>query len=124
MVAEGEEEHYFPLHQFSGGERDVFVLCARLALSQLIGGQAKNPPQFVVMDEVFGSLDRERRNNLMDTLQKLVDETGVFKQLFVISHVDDVQASPAFDEIWRVVRLSDGTSRLEQMDSTAMPEDM
>jgi exonuclease SbcC len=124
LISDGDEEQYFPLHQFSGGERDVFALCARLALSQLIGGQARNPPQFVVMDEVFGSLDRERRTNLMDTLQKLIDETGVFKQLFVISHVDDVQASPAFDEIWRVVRSADGTSRLEQMDSTATPEDM
>jgi DNA repair protein SbcC/Rad50 len=124
LISDGDEEQYFPLNQFSGGERDVFALCARLALSQLIGGQAQHPLQFVVMDEVFGSLDRERRTNLMDTLQKLVDETGVFKQLFVISHVDDVQASPAFDEIWRVVRAADGTSRLEQMDSTAMPEDM
>jgi len=123
-VSDGDEEQYFPLSQFSGGERDVIALCARLALSQLIGGQSQNPLQFVVMDEVFGSLDRERRMNLMDTLQKLVDETGVFKQLFVISHVDDVQASPAFDEIWRVTQTVDGTSKLEQVTTASVPEDM
>lgn len=114
----------FPMSQFSGGERDVIALCARLALSQFVGSQAQTPLQFVVMDEVFGSLDQERRENLMDTLQKLVGETGAFRQLFVISHVDDVQASPAFDEVWRVVETADGISRLEQVTTESTPEDL
>ncbi|MBN9013282.1 MAG: SMC family ATPase, partial [Rhizobiales bacterium] len=36
-VYDGHEE-CFPIEQFSGGERDVISLCARLALSRLIGG--------------------------------------------------------------------------------------
>ena len=35
------------MDQFSGGERDVIALCARLALSRLIGGQAAHPPGFL-----------------------------------------------------------------------------
>jgi DNA repair protein SbcC/Rad50 len=122
-VYDGADDH-FPLSQFSGGERDVIALSARLALSQLIGGHAQSPLQFVVLDEVFGSLDRDRRQNVMDTLHKLIEETGVFRQLFVISHVDDVQASPAFDEVWRVVETADGFSRLERLSAGSFPEDL
>lgn len=114
----------FPLSQFSGGERDVIALCARLALSQFIGGQSAAPPQFVVLDEVFGSLDRQRRENLMETLQKLISESGVFRQLFVISHVDDVQTSASFDEVWRVRESADGFSQLEQLSGSSLPEDI
>ncbi len=121
-VFDGEDQQ-FPLSQFSGGERDVISLCARLALSQLIGGQAATPLQFVVMDEVFGSLDQVRRQNLMDTLHRLIDDAGIFRQLFVISHVDDVRLSPAFNEIWRVTESMDGVSSLEQVTSTSHPED-
>ncbi len=121
-VFDGEDQQ-FPLSQFSGGERDVISLCARLALSQLIGGQASTPLQFVVMDEVFGSLDQVRRQNLMETLHRLIDDAGIFRQLFVISHVDDVRLSPAFDEIWRVTESIDGVSSLEQVTSTSHPED-
>jgi exonuclease SbcC len=122
-VYDGPDDR-FPMSQFSGGERDVITLCARLALSQFVGGQAQSPLQFVVMDEVFGSLDRTRRENLMETLQKLIEDSGTFRQLFVISHVDDVQFSPAFDEVWRVVETGDGISRLEQITTSALPEDL
>ncbi|MGD9710464.1 MAG: ATP-binding protein, partial [Thermomicrobiales bacterium] len=122
-VFDGDDDH-FPLSQFSGGERDVIALCARLALSQFLGGQSGSPPQFVVMDEVFGSLDKTRRENLMDTLNRLVDDSGAFRQLFVISHVDDVRASTAFDEVWRVEEGPDGSSQLEQLSSGSVPVDL
>ncbi|MBX3071567.1 MAG: SMC family ATPase [Thermomicrobiales bacterium] len=122
-VFDGEDDS-FPLSQFSGGERDVIALCARLALSQFIGGQSATPPQFVVLDEVFGSLDRVRRENLMETLQKLIAESGVFKQLFVISHVEDVQTSAAVDEVWRVRETAEGISQLEQLTGVSLPEEL
>ncbi len=122
-VFDGDDDH-FPLSQFSGGERDVIALCARLALSQFLGGQSTSPPQFVVMDEVFGSLDRNRRENLMSTLNLLLDETGTFKQLFVISHVDDVRVSAAFDEIWRVEEGAGGVSQIEQLGAGSVPVEL
>ena len=115
-VYDGNDDS-FPLEQFSGGERDVVALCARLALSQLIGGNAHHPLQFVVLDEVFGSLDQVRRQNLMETLQRLVGDGGPFRQLFAISHVDDIQHSPAFDEAWRISEGADGISVLEHLSS-------
>lgn len=121
-VYDGEEDR-FPLSQYSGGERDVIALCARLALSQVIGGQATTPIQFMVLDEVFGSLDIDRRRNLMEMLQRLMEENQAFRQLFVISHVDDVRAGAMFDEVWRVAESGDGVSQLEQVSVTGALED-
>ncbi|MDP8909488.1 MAG: hypothetical protein M3N47_10335, partial [Chloroflexota bacterium] len=110
-VYDGEDEK-FPLATFSGGERDAIALCARLALSRMVGSQAASPPGFLVLDEVFGSLDRDRRARLLDLLGSLAGATDHFHQLFVISHVDDVQGSAVFDELWRVVETSEGVSQI------------
>jgi exonuclease SbcC len=114
----------YPIEHFSGGERDVIALSARLALSRLIGSQAANPPSFLVLDEVFGSLDRDRRANVLDLLSSLAGSADAFQQLFVISHVDDVRLSPAFNEVWRVAESDDGSSRLENLNLTQGAEDL
>lgn len=121
-VYDGEDDR-FPLSQYSGGERDVIALCARLALSQVIGGQSATPLQFLVLDEIFGSLDIDRRRNLMEMLQRLMEENQAFQQLFVISHVDDVRAGAMFDEVWRVSETAEGVSHLEQVSVTGALED-
>jgi exonuclease SbcC len=122
-VFDGELGPY-PIEHFSGGERDVIALSARLALSRLIGSQAANPPSFLVLDEVFGSLDRDRRANVLDLLSSLAGSADAFQQLFVISHVDDVRLSPAFNEVWRVAESEDGSSRLENLNLTQGAEDL
>jgi DNA repair exonuclease SbcCD ATPase subunit len=78
----------------------------------------------LVLDEVFGSLDRERRNNVLSLLSSLAGSAESFQQLFVISHVDDVQLSSAFNEIWRVAELDDGSSRLENLNLSLGGEDL
>ena len=120
-VFDGPED--FPIDQFSGGERDVAALCARLALSRFIGAQAAHPPQFLVLDEVFGSLDAERRAQVLSALLKLAGTDGPFRQLFIISHVDDIRLSPALDEVWRVHEV-DGASRVENLVRAGMVDDV
>jgi exonuclease SbcC len=121
-VFDGSDEK-FPVEEFSGGERDVIALCARLALSRLIGSQAANPPGFMVLDEVFGSLDRERRAQVLETFGSLAGSAEAFSQLFIISHVDDVRSSPIFNEVWRVAEGPDGVSRLENLNVSGGFED-
>ena len=122
-VYDGDED--FPVSQFSGGERDVAALAARLALSRLIGAQAAHPPAFVVLDEVFGSLDQERRGRLLGMLDALTnDDTEGFRQLFVISHVDDVRQSQAFDEVWRIEADAQGISQWENLQQTGGIEEL
>lgn len=110
----------FPVTQFSGGERDAISLCARLALSQLVGGNAVHPIQFLVLDEVFGALDHDRRDNVLLMLQSLVAENDAFRQLFVISHIDEVRANGTLDEVWQVVETGQGMSKLERVGVEAL----
>lgn len=102
----------YALETFSGGERDAISLAARLALSRMIGSQATNPPGFLVLDEVFGSLDAERRERVLALLGQHSHE--FFRQMFIISHVDDVQQSPVFDAVWQVTQQDDGSSDVQQ----------
>jgi exonuclease SbcC len=113
----------FPLEQFSGGERDVAALCARLALSRFIGAQAAHPPRFLVLDEVFGSLDSDRRSHVLGALLKLAGNDGPFRQLFIISHVDDVRQSSSLDEVWRVHEV-DGASKVENVSRSGQVEEL
>lgn len=110
-----DDDESFPIESFSGGERDVAALCARLALSRLVGGQSGHPPEFLVLDEVFGSLDRERRTQLLEMLGTLAASTDAFRQLFIISHVDDVRASAVFNQVWRIQETESGASRVEDI---------
>ncbi|MCV0404540.1 MAG: SMC family ATPase, partial [Chloroflexi bacterium] len=114
QVFDGDDEKY-PYETFSGGERDAIALCARIALSRVIGGASANPPEFLVLDEVFGSLDLERRQRLLEMLGAITGADDHFRQVFIISHVDDVRTSPVLDDIWRVVETEGGTSELQML---------
>jgi exonuclease SbcC len=113
-IYDGEEEK-FPLDSFSGGERDAIALCARIALSRVIGSTGAHPPGFLVLDEVFGSLDLDRRQRLLDMLGTITNSGEHFRQVFIISHVDDVRTSPIFDELWQITENEEGSSELRPL---------
>ncbi len=50
-----------PKAVISGGEEDVANLALRLAISQMIAERAGQPLSLLVLDEIFGSLDEDRR---------------------------------------------------------------
>jgi exonuclease SbcC len=113
MVGDGGvTDETFALATFSGGERDAITLAARIALSHMIGRGAANPPGFLVLDEVFGSLDSDRRARLMDLLGSITNQFDELRQVFIISHVDDVRSSPVLDELWRIEEAAGGGSRI------------
>ncbi len=113
MVSDGGvTNETYGIDTFSGGERDAITLAARIALSHMIGRGATNPPGFLVLDEVFGSLDSDRRARLMDLLGSITSQFEELRQVFIISHVDDVRSSPVLDELWRVEETEDGSSRV------------
>jgi len=92
------DEHYniyiyddgekYPIQRFSGGEIDLANLCLRLAISDIITERAEGLFHFIVLDEIFGSQDRFRQQNIMQELYKL---SSTFKQIFLITHVEDVK---------------------------------
>jgi exonuclease SbcC len=79
---------FHTIKRFSGGEQDLAALCLRLALSRSLARQRGAEHGFVILDEVFGSQDSDRRRLLLEQLGELAENE--FQQIFVISHTDDV----------------------------------
>ncbi len=78
---------FHPLRRFSGGEQDLANLCLRIALSRSVSRQRGTEAGFIILDEVFGSQDLERREQLIEQLKELRND---FRQVLVVSHFDDV----------------------------------
>lgn len=79
----------YDLSRFSGGEQDVANLCLRVAISQVIAQRTGKPPlQFIVLDEIFGSQDEERKLLVLATLQQL---SQYFRQIFLITHIESIK---------------------------------
>lgn len=106
----------YAIERFSGGEADVASLSARVALSRLVAARGGNTLGFLVLDEVFGSLDAGRRNNVLLALERLKRSFG---QIFIVSHVGEVQESALVDEIWMIEEDEEGKSLVRRMDTRA-----
>ena len=81
-------EDGIPKPVISGGEDDVANLVLRLAISQMIAERAGQSFSLLVLDEVFGSLDDVRRQNVISLLRGLQDR---FEQVIVITHIESVR---------------------------------
>jgi len=92
----------------SGGEEDIVNLCVRLAISQIIAQRSGKTLSLLILDEIFGSLDENRRNNVVNLLRSL---TNNFEQVILITHIEDIK-----DEIDNIITIEydpeKGCSRL------------
>ena len=77
-----------PKPVISGGEEDIANLCLRLAISQMIAERAGQTFSLLILDEVFGSLDEARRQNVVQLLRGLHDR---FEQVIIITHIEQVR---------------------------------
>ena len=88
-VYDGTER--FPIKRFSGGEQDLVNLCLRVAISQIISEQnSRTGINFIALDEIFGSQDAGRKENILKALNNL---SGQFRQIFLITHHEDLKDS-------------------------------
>jgi exonuclease SbcC len=92
VLDEGE-----PKPVISGGEEDIANLVLRLAISQMIAERAGQHLSILILDEVFGSLDVERRDNVVALLHRL---EARFEQVILITHVDTMREG--LDNVLRV----------------------
>jgi len=81
-------EDGIPKPVISGGEQDIANLCLRLAISQMIAERAGQSFSLLILDEVFGSLDESRRQNVVELLRGLQDR---FEQVILITHIEQVR---------------------------------
>lgn len=98
----------FIVERFSGGEKDIANLCLRLAISELACDRRETPFSFVVLDEIFGSLDVQHREAVLEALGNLRKR---FRQIFVISHIEDIK--DRLESVISVEELPDGSSKAE-----------
>ncbi len=81
----------------SGGEEDIVNLCIRLAVSQIIAQRSGKALSLLILDEIFGSLDENRRANVVQLLRNLTDH---FEQVILITHIDDIK-----DDIDNIINI-------------------
>ncbi|HKS06374.1 MAG TPA: SbcC/MukB-like Walker B domain-containing protein, partial [Gemmatimonadaceae bacterium] len=77
-----------PKNVISGGEEDLANLVLRLAISQMIAERAGHAFSLLILDEVFGSLDDARRQNVVELLRRLHDR---FDQVVLITHIETIR---------------------------------
>lgn len=81
----------------SGGEQLRLDLACRIGISRLLADRSGTPIRFLVIDEGWGTLDKQGIDALMGALMNL---TSVFDLVVTITHVPDVaRAFPARLEV-------------------------
>lgn len=78
----------FDLGRFSGSERDLANLAFRIAISEQIGMSFGDHLGLLVLDEVFGPLDDQRRFTMLGALDRLKSR---FNQVIVVTHGADIK---------------------------------
>lgn len=79
----------YPVERFSGGEQDDIAVALRIALSRYLAEfHQLHESTFLIFDEIFGSQDEERRNNLIAALRT---QEAYFPQIILISHIPEIQ---------------------------------
>jgi exonuclease SbcC len=77
----------YQLARFSGSENDLASLSLRVAVSLVIA-EGAGELGLLVLDEVLGALDRERRERMLAALTTL---QGRFRQVLLVTHNDEVK---------------------------------
>ena len=96
----------YPVARFSGGEQDLINLCLRIAISQVVAGRSGGTAiNFIVLDEIFGSQDEERKELVINALNQLYSQ---FRQILIITHVESIK--DVFPVIISVEMEDDSTS--------------
>jgi exonuclease SbcC len=101
----------YTIDRFSGGEQDDIAVALRIALSRYLAELHQvHESTFLIFDEIFGSQDEERRNNLLSTLRT---QESRFPQIILISHIPDIQGE--FANTLIVEMGTDQSSRVKEM---------
>jgi DNA repair exonuclease SbcCD ATPase subunit len=73
----------YGMDRFSGSETDLANLALRVAISEHIQFQSGGTVGLLVLDEVFGPLDDDRKERMLLALERL---KGRFRQVLVVTH--------------------------------------
>jgi exonuclease SbcC len=89
LVKVQEDNDFRDLAEFSGGEIDLISLAVRLALGEIVSQRyGQGGVGFIILDECFGSQDKERRETIKEGLRRLSLSYG---QVFIVSHIEGLE---------------------------------
>gem|GEM_PF-767030 len=98
------------LTTYSGGETVLLGFAIRLGIARALAEKAGVSPRFLIIDEGFGPLSSEFREELLKTLNELQRD---YEKIIVISHVDEVRDNPYFEAQVHVYKDDSGISHIE-----------
>ena len=78
----------FGMDRFSGSETDLANLALRVAISEHVRFQSGGAVGLLVLDEVFGPLDEDRRERMLLALERLRSR---FRQILVVTHENEIK---------------------------------
>ncbi|HLK42513.1 MAG TPA: SMC family ATPase [Thermoleophilia bacterium] len=78
----------YGMSRFSGSEIDLANLALRVAISEHVRFQSGGAVGLLVLDEVFGPLDDDRKERMLLALERL---KGRFRQILVITHASEIK---------------------------------
>ncbi len=78
----------FGLDRFSGSEVDLANLALRVAISEHVNFQSGGAVGLLVLDEVFGPLDDDRKTRMLLALERL---RGRFRQILIVTHDTEIK---------------------------------
>jgi exonuclease SbcC len=78
----------FGMDRFSGSEIDLANLALRVAISEHVRFQSGGAVGLLVLDEVFGPLDDDRKERMLLALERL---RARFGQVLVVTHATDIK---------------------------------
>ncbi|MEA2685998.1 MAG: repair protein SbcC/Rad50, partial [Actinomycetota bacterium] len=90
----------YGMTRFSGSETDLANLALRVAVSEQVQFQAGGAVGLLVLDEVFGPLDDDRKERMLLALERLKNR---FRQVLVVTH--DVAIKEQLPSAIEVVKL-------------------
>jgi len=115
-VFDPEAGEFRPKEVFSGGTEDQLLLAMRLAFALALIPQAKGRnPEFLFLDEPLGSSDKVRREGILALMHGELSQN--FKQIFLISHVGDLEV-----EADTVIEMENGTVREVVSRKSSLPQ--
>ncbi|MDQ1402713.1 MAG: repair protein SbcC/Rad50 [Actinomycetota bacterium] len=90
----------YGMGRFSGSETDLANLALRVAISEHVRFQSGGAVGLLVLDEVFGPLDNDRKDRMLQALERL---KGRFRQVMVVTHENEIKEQ--LPNVLEVVKL-------------------
>ena len=97
------------INGLSGGEWDISAFALRASLARYKLLRMNSIIDFMILDEVFGALDPNSRDELVKIISMMKDD---FSQVFVITHTD---LKDAFEHTIDIEMSEEGVTRLKNI---------